>query len=353
MTCHEAREEFSALIDDALDASGRAALEAHLATCADCRRDLQRFRDTVSLVRAVTPVRAPAGFVDRVLEAARPVPWPRRLLRGLFLPWPVKLPMEAAAIVLVAVGVAVVYRGTPELEQASRYKTPASMVARSPETTAPQEYAAAGPRETAVQANPAPESERAAAENVQRLAKTREAKEAPEPGKQEAPAAPAPGLAPQTETFSRDTESRREIDRRALKDIQPPVVAEERAKLQQNVQAARPEPGARADTSLAPAPRAQAPAGAALSFVPPSVSGRLEVGDRAAALIQVSGLIARLGATENRRVDEPNGSIVELTIPREAYPELTRELARLGRWRTTREPAELPAQVRVVLQITS
>jgi hypothetical protein len=259
--------------------------------------------------------------------------------------------MEAAAIVLVAVGVAVVYRGTPELEQASRSETPASMVARSPEATAPQEYAAT-PRETAVQAKPAPEQERAAAENVQRLAKTREAKEAPEPRKQEAPA-PVPGLAPQPEAFSRDTESRREMDRRALKDIQPPVVAEERAKLQQNVQVARPEPGARADTSQAPAPRAQAPAGAALSFAPPSVSGRLEVGDRAAALIQVGGLIARLGATENRRVDEPNGSIIELTIPREAYPELTRELARLGRWRTTREPAELPAQVRVVLQITS
>ncbi len=137
MTCHDAREQFSALVDDALAADGRAALDAHLATCADCRRELQRFRDTVSLVRAVAPVRAPAGFVDRVLEAARPVSWPRRLVRGLFLPWPVKLPMEAAAVVLVAVGVALVYRGTPELELATRLEQPVPVVAQAPESAAP------------------------------------------------------------------------------------------------------------------------------------------------------------------------------------------------------------------------
>jgi anti-sigma factor RsiW len=43
MMCHDAREQFSALVDDALAADGFAALDAHLATCADCRRELQRF----------------------------------------------------------------------------------------------------------------------------------------------------------------------------------------------------------------------------------------------------------------------------------------------------------------------
>jgi len=79
MTCHDAREQLSALIDDALGAEERSAVEAHLATCAECRRELQRLRGTVALLRAIEPVRAPAGFVDRVLGAARPVPWPRRL----------------------------------------------------------------------------------------------------------------------------------------------------------------------------------------------------------------------------------------------------------------------------------
>src|SRR5262245_64100612 len=104
MTCHDAREQLSALIDDTLGGEERSAVEAHLATCAECRRELDQLRGTVGLLRAAKPERAPAGFVDRVLEAARPEPWPRRLVRALFLPWPVKLPVEAAAIVLVAVG---------------------------------------------------------------------------------------------------------------------------------------------------------------------------------------------------------------------------------------------------------
>ena len=74
MTCHDVRELFSALIDDALDAGERGALETHLATCAECRRELQRFRSTVALLHAVEPARAPVGFVDRVLAAARPTP---------------------------------------------------------------------------------------------------------------------------------------------------------------------------------------------------------------------------------------------------------------------------------------
>ena len=120
MTCHDARELLSAAVDDALGAAERDRLDAHLGTCADCRRELQRVRDTVALLRAVEPARAPAGFVDRVLAAARPTPGPRRLLRALFLPWPVKLPLEAAATVLVAIGVVYLYQATPELQRAAR-----------------------------------------------------------------------------------------------------------------------------------------------------------------------------------------------------------------------------------------
>src|SRR5881396_3520395 len=103
MTCDEARELFSALLDEALDPDERGAVDAHVATCVDCRRELGLLRNTVALLRRVEPVRAPSGLVDRVRRAARPAPWYRRLLAALFLPWPVKLPLEAAAVVLVGV----------------------------------------------------------------------------------------------------------------------------------------------------------------------------------------------------------------------------------------------------------
>ncbi len=124
MTCHEARELYSALIDDALDAGERRGVEAHVAGCAECRRELERFRRTVALMQGAGPVRAPAGFVDRVLEAAAPTPWYRRLARVLFSPLGVKLPLEAAAMLLVA-GIAVyVFQHSAELQQAARHEAP-------------------------------------------------------------------------------------------------------------------------------------------------------------------------------------------------------------------------------------
>ena len=103
MTCPDARELFSAALDDALGADERERLDVHLTGCADCRRERERFERTVGLLRGAEPIRAPTSFVDRVLAAVRPEPWWRRLARRLVTPWAVKLPLEAAAVALVAI----------------------------------------------------------------------------------------------------------------------------------------------------------------------------------------------------------------------------------------------------------
>ena len=86
MSCQEVRELFSAAVDGGLSVDEQARLDAHVASCADCRRELERFERTVSLLREAEPVRAPAGFVDRVLAAARPEPWWKRMGRRLVSP---------------------------------------------------------------------------------------------------------------------------------------------------------------------------------------------------------------------------------------------------------------------------
>jgi len=330
MTCHEARELFSALIDDALGGEERAVLDAHLATCADCGRELQRFRDTVALLRAVEPARAPAGFVDRVLQTARPASWPQRLLRALFLPWPVKLPVEAAAVVLVTVGVVYLYQATPEVQKAARLESPAPTVAEAPRAATPQ------PSETSIEKKDAPAPSRARAENLQRSTALRET--------------------------SGDTEQRRDRQN-SQRDAEPAPSAGMVAGGKTEAPPARS--GRVLETRESPAPAApESPADAlkarkqastppaVASFAPPDVSGGLAVNDRDAALRALAELVARLGGVEDRRHSGSEGSIVELTIPREAYAEFARELARLGRWQPTREPAELPARVRIGLRIT-
>jgi len=381
MTCHDAREQFSALVDGALAPGERAAVEAHLATCADCRRELQRFRDTVALVRAVGPLRAPAGFVDRVLEAARPVPWHRRVVRSLFLPWPIKLPIEAAAVVLVGIGAALVYRATP-VQRFSPVESLAPPMRDRFEGVVPPGSAPGPAREpelarenSARRALPADTREAdtrerdRAKDQVQALAKAREAKQAAEPPKapaQAPPAVPAPpaGAVQQSAPGSRDLDAQKTQEREKLEAQLADKGDAPRAEVERAPSAGTPylEPAPPPKPESTPAaPRSQVDAAAAKraapsitgsAFAPPAVSGRLTVTDREAALRSVDELATRLGA-QTHRMDSAAGQdqLVELMMPREVYPEFIRELARLGRWQPINEPAELPARVRVVLQI--
>src|SRR5439155_1763937 len=106
---------------------GEESLE-RLRADTDPAAHVERVELEAALLRAVDPARAPAGFVDRVRAAARRAPWYRRVQRALFVPWPVKLPLEAAAIVLVGVIVVSLFKTTPELEQAARVETPSPAV---------------------------------------------------------------------------------------------------------------------------------------------------------------------------------------------------------------------------------
>src|SRR5262245_12238647 len=133
MTCQYARELFSAAVDDALSAGERERLDAHLAGCADCRREWARFEQTVSLLRGAEPIRAPAGFVDRVLEAVRPEPWWRRLVA----PSAWRLPLQAAAVAVVTIAAVLLYRGMPEQRQAVQTGAPFEERPARPQSPAP------------------------------------------------------------------------------------------------------------------------------------------------------------------------------------------------------------------------
>ncbi len=348
MTCQDARELFSALVDDALTAAERGDLDAHLAGCAECRRELDGFRATVALLGQVEPARAPAGFVDRVLAAARPTPWYRRLLRAVFLPWPVKLPLEAAAIVLIGVSVAFLFRAAPELRQAARLEPPppaaseapappqfggteAKPAAPAPQPAAPR-FAARAP---SVAPAPPPERKAAPGEAESRLAAKPEA---------------TPPVADQRETLGKREERsnfrdeadalRRQDAAKAAPPASPPAAPPAPRAAPSVKESAGSDVAAQRLSTARPAPAA------------PEVAARLAVVDREAALRALADLVARAGGREVARRATPDGLMVELAIPRAAWAEFARELARLGRFTPEREASELPDDVRVSLRIT-
>ena len=76
-------------------------------------------------------MRAPAGFVDRVVAAAGAAPR-RAWGRWLFQPLRVKVPLEAAALLLVGLTGFYLWERTPEIRQAARQEAPIAAVAPAP-----------------------------------------------------------------------------------------------------------------------------------------------------------------------------------------------------------------------------
>jgi hypothetical protein len=71
MTCEDARGQLSAWLDDSLEPDGRAAVAAHLRSCAGCREALERLRATVSLVQSMPEIPVPARVTARAIEIGR------------------------------------------------------------------------------------------------------------------------------------------------------------------------------------------------------------------------------------------------------------------------------------------
>jgi hypothetical protein len=410
VTCHDVREQLSALLDDALSTPERAALDAHLATCAECRGELEQLRGTVALLGRLGPVHAPAGFVDRVVTQVYRPSRTRRLLDALFRPLRVKLPFEAAAVLLVGVAALYVYERTPEVQQAARQKTsesapaPAPPVpaappvkgmagkAPQPETAAPTQL---GPAEgdvarertapmTPPAGTPAPPGTRApdAAGNAVEAPGAR-ADAKPEPmsdlrseGKSEAKkeaevtqrsndsgAAPSPakveGLA-------------KSIEPSPSRDAAPPQATAPPSSSGAALRGAAPAPPSEASrrtgglSTTTPAPTAsegvvgdtaataKSRAAAARLMRAADASGRLVVRESEPAEVALDALLSRLGATRvARRIERTQGPIlIDVNVPAARYHELLEGLGHIGRWTSDHEPKTLPPQVRVEVAVS-
>ena len=364
LTCTDIRELFSARIDDALSAEERARLDAHLATCAECPREWQSFERSVALVRGMEPARASAGFVDRVL-AARPRPWYRRLGRSLLVPWPVKLPLEAAAIVLVAGLAILIVQGSPELQQAAR--APVTPPASMPRTARPPVPVAKG--ESAQRTTPRTS---ASTEGQHLYALPDEAKErASEPAPADVRAEPPRSL-----------------------DAGPPagsprVAAESRAKTadagqtlsRQDTERERAAaPGQAASAPAAPAPTASAPAAPPAEALAPSSAGtaapapaaramqksgelrnvtaaranvqaRLAASDPATSERAVRDLVTRAGGRIVSRAGDGDAAVLELAVPADRWDEVQRGLQALGSLRLDDTRGNGTDPVRILLRL--
>jgi Putative zinc-finger len=356
MTCHDAREQLSALLDDPFAASEREAVEAHLATCSECRRELVRLRGTVTLLGRLPSVHAPAGFVDRVMAESFRSSWRHRLLQAVFLPLRVKLPLEAAALVLVGVSALYVYQHTPKIQQLAPQvpgeSSPAPHLAPGTRPTFP----ASGPPVSATAGRPRPSKDREL--DTKRGPAARE--RAREESRQASPTAPPPVTPLQPESAAGGS---------AFQEA-PAAKVETRSEATEGVAQATGPPLARdavggrprvASAPVGPGPTetgdvvAGATSWSAARLMPAvDASGRLAVAAREPAESAIDALLRRLDATRvARRLEgEQRRVVIDVLVPGARYAEFVEGLGRIGRWVTDHEPRALPAEVRVEVALT-
>ena len=304
MNCHEIRELFSARADERLTPDQRSALNGHLEGCLDCSREWERFSRTVGLLRGIREAQAPAGLARRVIDAARREErWHRRLLRGMFLPLRVKLPLEAAALVLISTLVIVLYRQTPEFQRP-------------------------------VEPSPAPGMTAPVAEPPAKSAE-------PEQARPYGEAAPPQASTSATEERKGAPEDVKEKDRFAKKQeaapAEPPTVG---GRLDVSREAQK---SAAVRTDPRPAARPQGPF---------HLMGRLRPKSPDTIDNQLNDLIKQVGGILVRDAERVGvGSIVEVIVPRDAYPRLETGLRQLGEFTVETRVQTLPDQVRIGIRI--
>ncbi len=132
MTCDEARDAFTDLYDGILSGPPLVVLSRHLDECRACQDEWTAFRQAMRAVADLGVDDPASGFASRVMERIERPSWWRRAAQLLVFPLPVKLPLHAAALVLLVVAGWWMGREVPEIEQAARVQTPASLPKTAP-----------------------------------------------------------------------------------------------------------------------------------------------------------------------------------------------------------------------------
>jgi hypothetical protein len=107
MDCPRSQELLSDHVEGSLHTILRAELEAHLATCGECRSLGEAVAEVVDALHGYPVLEPPAGLVERVVAATRslPRPAPRPVVVRPAIVIPAWMQAAAAGFALIALGV--------------------------------------------------------------------------------------------------------------------------------------------------------------------------------------------------------------------------------------------------------
>ena len=119
MNCQEVESQLSGYLEKSLDAIRMKSVETHLVSCPFCRAEAHGLSDCIRQIADLPVLEPPAGFAQRVMAYAREIEIEPRRWQGLLTAFRSTVPIQAAAVALVAVLAVLLYQKDPRFKDSS------------------------------------------------------------------------------------------------------------------------------------------------------------------------------------------------------------------------------------------
>jgi hypothetical protein len=124
MECTEVQKRLSAYIEKAVSPQQKALMDNHLKSCKRCKASLADLKQTITYVQQLKEVEPPPWLAQRVMARVRAAAGARQgIWQRLFSPFYIKLPLEAVALVVIAVGAIYILKAMQPAMQLAKIPT--------------------------------------------------------------------------------------------------------------------------------------------------------------------------------------------------------------------------------------
>jgi hypothetical protein len=135
MNCEEVKNNLTDYLDKSLDMATTTRVATHIISCPPCRAETSEISDCVQQIAALPLIDPPLGFAQRVMAHVREIEPEQSIWRRWFLPFGSRVPLQAAAVVLVAVLAGFLYQKEDRSKNLGGSEMASSLNSPAPQAT--------------------------------------------------------------------------------------------------------------------------------------------------------------------------------------------------------------------------
>ncbi len=111
MECHAVQEKLSAYIEGNISSQERMLVDEHLKSCVKCNGSLAELKKTISYIHNLEDIEPPAWMTQKIMAKIKAEAGTEKVIwKKLFYPLHIKLPVEAVAVILIAITTVYIFK---------------------------------------------------------------------------------------------------------------------------------------------------------------------------------------------------------------------------------------------------